>query len=97
MAQHSSSNTYKGGIDDHRATYEGFVRGAIGLVLICLFVLVALVSFAFGHAWSVFLGFAGLAAGIIGVLVDFRTGSKRWTLSLVLLVLFGLITAINVA
>ena len=97
MAEHSSSHSHSGGIDDHRATYEGFLKGSVVLTIICIFVLVALVSFSFGHSWSVFIGFAGLIAGVLGVLIDVKTGGKRWTVSLVLLVLFGLITAINVA
>lgn len=97
MAEHSSSHSQSSGADDHRSTYEGFIKGTLALTLVCIFVLVALVSFRFGHAWSVFLGFAGLLAGIVGVLIDAKTGSGKWTLSIVLLVLFGLITAINIA
>jgi len=85
-----------GGMDDHRAVYNGFIKGSIALTLICIFVLISLVSFAFGHAWSVFLGFAGLIIGIIAVLIDTKTGSKRYFLTLGIAVLFGLITAINV-
>jgi hypothetical protein len=97
MAEHTPSHSHSGGIDDHRATYEGFVKGAIVLALSSFFILVSLVSFRFGHSWSVFLGFAGLVAGAAGIAIDVKTGSKRWTRSLVILVLFGLITAINVA
>jgi hypothetical protein len=81
----------------HRGTYEGFVKGGIAAVILTFYVLVALVSFRFGHSWSVFLGFAGLILGIISVVVDVKTGSKRWGLALVVLLLFGLVTAINIA
>jgi uncharacterized integral membrane protein len=96
MAEHSSSHSHSQDVEAHRTTYDGFIKGSIALTLVCLFVLVALVSFAFGHAWSVFLGLAGLAAGIVGTLIDVKAGSGKWRLSLVLLVLFALITAINV-
>jgi Bacterial aa3 type cytochrome c oxidase subunit IV len=95
MAEHSSDN-HAHGMDEHTRTYEGFVKGSVALSLICGFVLVALVSFAFVETYNVFLGFAGLIAGIIAVLIDARTGG-RWLLSLGALVVFGLITAIKVS
>ena len=81
----------------HRSAYDSFVRGAVALALICAFVLVALCAFAFGHTLNVFTGFAGLIIGTIAVLIDARSGSQRWLLSLGILVLFGLITAISVS
>jgi hypothetical protein len=57
---------------------------------------VALVSFRFAHMLNVFTGFAGLILGFIAVAIDARSGS-RWFLSLGVLVLFGLITAVNVS
>jgi hypothetical protein len=81
----------------HRGTYANFVRGCVTLALTCAFVLVALSSFAFGHTLNVFTGFAGLIIGIIAVLIDARSGSQRWLLSLGVLVIFGLITAISVS
>ncbi len=83
-------------ITAHRNTYGAFVRGSVVLGLVSAFVLVALCSFAFGKSLSVFTGFAGLIIGIIAVLIDARSGSGRFLLSLTVLVLFGLITAINV-
>jgi hypothetical protein len=83
-------------IDAHQRTYGAFVRGSVVLVIICGFVLVALCSFAFGKSLNVFIGFAGLIIGIIAVLIDARSGSQRWLLSLGALVLFALITAANV-
>jgi hypothetical protein len=81
----------------HRSAYANFVRGSVALVLICAFVLVALCAFAFGHTLNVFIGFAGLIIGVIAVLIDARSGSQRWLLSLGVLVIFGLITAISVS
>jgi hypothetical protein len=97
MAEHSAPSTHAGGIEEHRAAYQGFLRGSIATILMVGFVLVALVSFRFGHSLNVFLGFLGLILGLIGVIIDWRMGTKRWGLSLVLLVIFGLVTAMNVA
>ena len=83
-------------MDAHRKTYGAFVRGSVVLAIICAFVVVSLCSFAFGKSLNVFTGFAGLIIGAIAVLIDARSGSQRWFLSLGVLVLFGLITAMNV-
>lgn len=83
-------------MDAHRRTYDAFIRGSVALGIICGFVLVALASFAFGKSLNVFIGFAGLIIGCIAVLIDARSGSQRWLLSAGVLVLFGLITAVNV-
>ena len=83
-------------MEEHTSTYEGFIKGSVALSIICGFVLVALCSFAFAHTLNVFTGFAGLIVGIVAVLIDARTGGK-WLLSLGALVLFGLITAVNVS
>ncbi|MGQ0486194.1 MAG: hypothetical protein ACT4SY_12685 [Hyphomicrobiales bacterium] len=96
MAEHPPSETHAHGIEDHRSTYQGFVKGAIVLSLISAFVLVALVCFRFGQTLSVFTGFAGLVLGCAAVAIDARIGS-RWFLSLGLLVLFGLVTAVSVS
>jgi hypothetical protein len=80
----------------HRSTYGNFVRGSVALGIICALTLIALCSFAFGQTLNVFTGFAGLIIGVIAVLIDARSGSGRWLLSLIVLVLFGLITAVNV-
>jgi hypothetical protein len=94
MAEHTVDHHLD--IAAHRGTYGNFVRGSVALVLVCAFVLVALCSFAFGQTLHVLLGFAGLIIGIIAVLIDARSGSQRWLLSIGVLVLFGLITAVNV-
>jgi len=96
MAEQTSPGTQTHGMEEHRSTYEGFVKGAIVLSLVSALVLVALVSFRFAHTLNVFTGFAGLILGFIAVAIDARSGS-RWFLSLGVLVLFGLITAVNVS
>jgi uncharacterized membrane protein len=96
MADQAVPDSHSGDMEEHRSTYEGFVKGSIVLSLICFFVLVALVSFRFAHTLNVFTGAVGLIAGIIAVAIDSRTGG-RFLLSIGLLVLFGLITAINVS
>lgn len=95
MAEHSSGN-HSQDLEAHRNTYDGFIKGSVALSIICGFVLVALCSFAFAHTLNVFTGFAGLIVGTVAVLIDARTGGK-WYLSVGLLVLFGLITAVNVS
>ncbi|MFN0194536.1 MAG: hypothetical protein ACKVP5_21605 [Aestuariivirga sp.] len=98
MADHSThSSGGHAGAGDHNQTYEGFLIGSVALSLICAFTLVALCSFAFAHTLNVFTGFVGLILGVIAVLIDARAGGKKWYLSGVLLVIFGLITAVNVS
>jgi hypothetical protein len=96
MADHGSTGTHDAGMEEHRATYEGFLKGAIALSIICGYILVSLVAFRFAHVLNVFTGFAGLIVGVAAVGINVRAGSG-WTLSVVLLVLFGLITAVNVS
>jgi hypothetical protein len=92
MASHGPSHEPRG-FADHKDTYEGFLKGSVGLSIICGFVLVALCAFRFMDNWNVFTGFAGLILGILAALIDLKTG--KWTLSGVLLVLFGLFVTIN--
>ena len=84
-------------MDAHASTYEGFIRGSIATVLLCAYVLVGLCSFAFGGTLNVFVGFAGLVAGVIAALIDLRSGSHRWFLTIGVLVIYALITAVNVS
>jgi len=95
MADHGDSGSYSGDIQSHEATYEGFIKGSLSVAIMCGFLLVALCSFAFGHSWSAFLGFAGLIVGALALVVEAKTSGKFYA-SVVLLILFGLITAINV-
>ena len=96
MAEHGSSGSHTHGMEEHRSTYEGFIKGSVALTLICLFILVALVAFRFVGTGNVLLGFAGLILGLLAVLIDARAGNK-WYLSGGLLVIFGLITAVAVS
>jgi len=93
MANHAPSHEPRG-FQDHKETYEGFLTGSIALGIICGYVLVALVAFAFMDYLNVLTGFAGLIVGVIATLIDVRAGG-RWYLSGGLLVLFGLFVAIN--
>ena len=96
MAEHTTSDSHSGDMDVHRATYHNFIEGSIAVSIVCFFILVALVNFRFAHSLSVFSGFAGLIVGIITVAIGIRAGGK-WIPSLVILVLFGLLTAINIS
>jgi len=96
MAEHGSSSIHSGDLEAHRATYEGFIKGAVALALISFLVLVALVAFRFAGTGSVILGFGGLILGILAVLIDARAGN-RWFLSGGFLVLFGLVTAVLIS
>lgn len=93
MASHGPSHEPRG-FADHKDTYNGFLNGSVAVSIICGFILVALCAFRFMDSLNVFTGFAGIIVGLIAVLIDLKTGAK-WTLSGVLLVLFGLFVAIN--
>ncbi|MBM3519677.1 MAG: aa3-type cytochrome c oxidase subunit IV [Alphaproteobacteria bacterium] len=93
MAEHAPANSHGGDTEEHRSTYEGFVAGSVALCLICAYILVALVCFAFVGTGNLILGFGGLIVGLIAVTIDTRTGG-RWLLSSGLLVIYGLITAV---
>lgn len=95
MADQSSSNASKD-MEAHRGTYDAFLTGAVALSILVGYIMVALVAFRFAHSLNVFSGFTGLILGIIAVLIDVRSSGK-WYLSVGLLVVFGLITAVNVS
>ncbi|MCB1380710.1 MAG: aa3-type cytochrome c oxidase subunit IV [Alphaproteobacteria bacterium] len=96
MADHGNSGSHVQDMDEHRSTYEGFLKGSVALTLICLFTLVALVAFRFVNTGNLLLGFGGLIIGCLAVLIDARAGNK-WYLSGGLLVVYGLITAVAVS
>ena len=96
MAEHTVQDHHLD-LDAHQKAYSGFLRGTVAVILLCGFVVVALCSFAFAARFNVFIGFAGLIIGAISVLIDARAGSKYWFLSLAVLLIFGLITAVNVS
>jgi uncharacterized membrane protein len=93
MAQHGSSGAHSQDFSEHKATYEGFLKGSIILSIYCFYVLVALVAFAFVPSGSLLLGFGGLIVGLLALIIDGRIGNK-WYLSVGLLVIFALITAV---
>jgi uncharacterized membrane protein len=96
MADHGSSTSHSHGFEEHKATYQNFLKASVALTILCLYVLVALVSFAFVSSGNVLLGFAGLVIGLIALLIDVRAGNK-WYLSVGCLVIFGLVTAVLVS
>jgi Bacterial aa3 type cytochrome c oxidase subunit IV len=93
MADHTPVHTPRG-FQDHQETYDGFVKGAVALTIVCLFVVVALCAFRFMDHLNVFTGFAGIIAGIVATLIDLRSNGK-WYVSGALLVLFGIFVAAN--
>jgi len=93
MADHSPTHTPRG-FEDHKETYEGFLKGSVALGILCGFTLVALVAFRFMDYLNVLTGFAGLIIGKLATIIDVRAGGK-WFLSGGLLVSFGLFVAIN--
>ena len=94
MADHSPTHTPRG-FQDHKETYEGFLKGSVALTMVCLFTVVALVAFRFMPSLNVLTGFGGIILGIIAVLIDLRSGGK-WYVSGALLVLYGIFVAANV-
>lgn len=96
MAEHGSSVTHSHGMEEHERTYQGFIKGAVVLTILSLYVLVALVSFAFISSGNVLIGFGGLIIGVIALLVDMRAGNN-WYISAGWLVIFGLFVAVMVS
>lgn len=72
MADHGSSGSHSHGYDEHKGTYEGFLKGSVALSLVCLFILVALVAFRFVTTGNVLLGFGGLILGLIAALIGWN-------------------------
>ena len=97
MADHGhSSQPAVTGMDAHRATYEGFLSGSIALGLVCLYVLVALVTFRFmDNPLNLAVGFGGILVGCIATLIGLKAGNK-WAIPGVLLVLYALFVAANI-
>jgi hypothetical protein len=96
MADHGSSGTHSHGFEEHASTYSGFIKGSVALTILCFYVLVALVAFAFVGGANLLLGFGGLIVGVIALLIDMRAGGG-WKIAGGWLVLFGLITAFMLA
>lgn len=95
MADHAPSPEPRG-FEDHKATYEGFLRFSTAGALVCLFVVVALVVFRFvDNPLNIVVGFGGILVGLISSLLALRMGGK-WMIPLVLLILNILFVAANV-
>jgi hypothetical protein len=97
MAEHGSSGTHAHGFEEHAKTYDGFIKGSIAGTILCLYVLVALVAFAFvASGTNLLLGFGGLIIGILALVIDIRLGGG-WKLSVGWLAVFGLLTTVMLA
>ena len=81
------------GMEDHEATWRGFVKGAVGLSLMCAYILVALCLFGFGESYTFLVGFGGMAIGLIAIIIDARANPSKWYLSIGLLIAYGLLVA----
>ena len=97
MADHSTHGHSSFDMSGPRATYHGFIRGSVGLVILSLLVCIALIMFRFAGAGNVFMGFGGLVIGLLALLIDARSGTMSWPLSAGWSVIFGLITAVSVS
>jgi len=84
------------GMDEHRATYEAFIKGTIALTLLSAYTVVALCEFGFGTSMTFLIGFGGLIVGLIAVIIDARAKSSKWLLSTGLLIAYGLLVAIHI-
>ena len=97
MAEHGSTGTHSHGFEEHAKTYDGFIKASIAGTILCFYVLVALVAFAFvASATNLLVGFGGLIIGILALIIDLRLGSG-WKLSVGWLFLFGLLTTFLLA
>ena len=95
MADHAPSPEPRG-FEDHKATYEAFLKFSTAGALHCLFIVVALVIFRFvGNPLNIVLGFGVILVGLISTLLALRMGGK-WMIPVVLLVLYILLAAANV-
>jgi hypothetical protein len=94
MAEHQA---HQHDLEDHERSYRSFLKGMVVAIIAGAFTLVALVAFAFGQTLSVLLGWAVLVFGLLAILIDLRSETRSWRLSLGTLLIFGLLTAINVA
>ncbi len=98
MADHSPSPSQPAahGIEAHQATYDGFLKFSAAGSILCIYVLVALVTFRFmDNPLNVFVGFGGILVGIITTLIGMRMGGK-WMVPVIVLVVYALFVANNV-
>lgn len=95
MAEHGTHTSSAMDYEEANRTYAGFLKGAVVLTIMSLYVLVALCAFAFIGSGNVLIGFGGLIIGVIALIVDLRAGNN-WYISVGWLVIFGLFTAVMV-
>jgi hypothetical protein len=97
MAEHTQNPHHSPtGMDAHKSTYQGFLDFSVAGSIICIYIVVALVTFRFmNNPANVITGFGGLILGVITSLIALRMGGK-WMVAIVPLVLFALFVAGNV-
>jgi hypothetical protein len=93
----AENHAHQHDLEEHERSYRSFLKGVVVTIIAAAFTLVALSAFAFGHTMSVLLGWVGLVLGALAIIIDLRSDSKSWRLSLITLLVFGLLTAINVS
>jgi hypothetical protein len=95
MADHAPSHEPRG-FEDHKATYEGFLKFSTAGGIVCLYIVVALVVFRFiDNPLNIVVGFGGILVGLISSFLALRMGGK-WLIPVVLLVLYIVFVAANV-
>ena len=95
MADHSHSPSQPAvhGIEAHHATYNGFLNFSAAGSIVCIYILVALVTFRFmDNPLNVIVGFGGILLGIITSLIGLRMGGK-WIVPVAVLVVYTLFVA----
>ena len=80
----------------HLETYKGFIKGSVALCLMCAFILVSLVNFKYGNSLIFLVGFGGLIAGLLAIIVDARASQPKWLLSIGVLVVYAIVVIMNV-
>lgn len=78
--------------EPHKQDYDQFVKLTIATLLAVGFILVTLLSVGFAQSFNVLNGVVGLIIGLISVTLTLMTGGRNWIPSLVLFVLFFLLT-----
>jgi peptidoglycan/LPS O-acetylase OafA/YrhL len=84
-------------LEEHMRSYRAFLKGVVVVIIASAFTLVALSVFAFGQTMPILLGWAGLIFGALAMIIDLRSETNSWRLSIITLIVFGLLTAINVS
>jgi Bacterial aa3 type cytochrome c oxidase subunit IV len=97
MADHAQNPHHAAnGMDGHKSTYKGFLDFSVAGSIICIYIVVALVTFRFmDNPANVIFGFGGILLGIITSLIALRMGGK-WLVAVVPLILFAIYVAGNI-